>query len=77
MGAPPLFRLLFDLSPLWVCFGCGWLFFQGLAARNFISKDARVSWAFTVLLMGFLYVFIAEARARCACSPGAWSWQCG
>jgi len=59
--------LLFELSPLWFCFGCGWLLFQGLAARNWIAKDRRVSWAFTVLLMGLLYVFIAE-------SAGAMGW---
>ena len=61
MGAPPIFPLLIELSPLWFCFGGGYLVFQGLAARNYIAKDRRISWAFTMLLMGFLYVFIAES----------------
>jgi 4-amino-4-deoxy-L-arabinose transferase-like glycosyltransferase len=60
MDPPPVFRLVFELSPLWFCFGLGYFLFQGLAARHWIAKDRRISWAFTMLLMGFLYVFIAE-----------------
>jgi len=61
MDAPPILSLLFKLSPLWLCFGCGYLFFRELAARNWIGKDRRISWAFTVLLMGVLYVVIGES----------------
>jgi hypothetical protein len=77
MDTPPIFQLLFRLSPLWFCFGCGWLFFQGLAARGRIGGDWRISWAFTVLLMGCLYAGIAEcaSAARLLTSGvvlGAW-----
>jgi len=57
---PPIFQLLFTLSPLWFCFGCGCLFFRGLAARNLIGKDWRVCWAFTLLLTGCLCAGITE-----------------
>ena len=60
MASPPILPLLFKLSPLWFGFGCGYFFFRGLAARNFIAGDRRVAWAFTVLLMGILFVLIAE-----------------
>jgi hypothetical protein len=63
METPPIFPLLFSLSPLWFCFGCGLLFFQGLAARGRIGGDWRISWAFTVLFMACLCVGITECAA--------------
>lgn len=60
MDSPPIFQLLFQLAPLWFCFGCSCLFFRGLAVRKWISADWRIAWAFTVLLMGCVCVGIAE-----------------
>ena len=62
---------LVQLSPVWLCYLACYALFRGLAFRNFVSSDQRVSWAFTVLLMGFLFVAVAEvASAARRLTPG-------
>ena len=60
-----------QLSPIWLCFLACYALFRGMASRNLISGDRRVSWAFTVLLTGFLFVAIPEiASAARRLTPG-------
>jgi hypothetical protein len=77
MDSPPIFQLVFQLSPLWFCFGCSCLLFRGFAARKWIAADWRIFWAFTVVLMGCVCGWIAEiagAMQQLARGPvlGAW-----
>ena len=70
--AEPLLARMFvlQLSPIWLCFLACYALFRGMASRNLISGDRRVSWAFTVLLTGFLFVAVAEAASARRLAPG-------
>lgn len=48
---------------MWICFALSYLLFRGLAARDLIDKDRRISWAFATVLVGFVFVVVAECAS--------------
>ena len=63
MPIPLFFLLLARLCPVWICFVLSYLLFRGLAAKNLIDKDRRVSWAFATVAAGMVFVLAAECAS--------------
>ena len=55
-----MIHALFFISPVLVAFGLGFLLFRGLALRHLIRNDWRIHWAFSTVLVGLLFIIIAE-----------------